>query len=83
LFIPVSGGTCPPLTAPDNGDIDCSLGDDGAPTNGDTCTFTCDDGFELSGSQTQRCRVRNNRGSWRGNPATCNMGMAYSRYKLW
>ena len=62
------------MSAPDNGMIDCSLGGDGVPTNGDTCTFTCNDGFELSGSQSRRCRIRNNRGRWTGNPTTCNMG---------
>ncbi|XP_065903804.1 E-selectin-like [Dysidea avara] len=40
-------GTCPPLTAPDNGDIDREFGDDGFPTRWDACTFTCDPGFEL------------------------------------
>ena len=57
--------------------IDCSLGDDGVPTKGDMCTFTCNNGFDLSGSQTSRCRIRNNRGKWTGNRATCDniMGM--------
>jgi len=67
--------SCDPLSAPDNGMIDCSLGGDGVPTSNDRCRFSCNDGFELSGSQSRRCRIRNNRGSWSGNPATCNMGM--------
>jgi len=58
--------------------IDCSLGGDGVPTRGDSCTFSCNDGFELSGSQTRRCRIRNNRGRWTGSQATCNMGMMYA-----
>ena len=74
----VTGPSCDPLSAPDNGMIDCSLGGDGIPTNGDTCTFTCDDGFELSGSQSRRCRIRNNRRRWTGSPTTCNMGMIYT-----
>ncbi|XP_065894428.1 protein mesh-like isoform X2 [Dysidea avara] len=64
--------SCKPLSAPNNGMIDCSLGDDGVPTNGDMCTFTCNNGFDLSGSQTNKCRIRNNRGKWTGNQATCN-----------
>ena len=32
-------GACPPLTAPDDGTIDCSLGDDGFATEGDSCTL--------------------------------------------
>ena len=35
--------TCPPLTGPDNGDIDCSLGGDGEANPGD---FICDDGLK-------------------------------------
>ncbi|XP_065905187.1 sushi, von Willebrand factor type A, EGF and pentraxin domain-containing protein 1-like [Dysidea avara] len=69
----VAGTSCDPLSAPDNGMIDCSLGGDGVPTAGDTCRFTCNDGFEISGSQARRCRIRNNRGRWTGNQATCNM----------
>ena len=49
---------CTLLTAPDNGDVDCLLGEDGAPTNGDTCAFTCNDGYRLCGSNTRTCRVR-------------------------
>ena len=59
---------CPPLTAPDNGDIDCSLGDDGEANPGDTCTFTCDDGHELSGRGRRTCR---DDGTWSGLAATC------------
>ena len=60
--------TCPPLTAPDNGDIDCSLGDDGEANPGDTCTFTCDDGYELGGSTSRTC---GDDGSWSGTDTTC------------
>ena len=74
----VAGTSCNLLSAPDNGMIDCSLGGDGVPTAGDTCRFTCNDGFEISGSQARRCRIRNNRGRWTGNQATCNMGIIQS-----
>ena len=62
---------CETLTAPDNGDIDCSLGNDGLPTNRDTCSFTCDDGFMLNGSETRTCRIRRGRATWSGDEATC------------
>ena len=64
--------TCPPLTAPGNGDIGCSLGDDGDANPGDTCTFTCDDGYELGGSTSRTC---GDDGSWSGNDTTCTIGM--------
>jgi len=60
--------TCPPLTAPDNGDIDCSLGGDGNANPGDTCAFTCDNGFELSGSASRTCM---NDETWSGSTTSC------------
>ena len=63
---------CPPLTAPDNGLIDCLLGDDGEANPGDTCTFTCDDGYELGGSTSRTC---GDDGSWSGTDTTCTQGM--------
>ena len=62
---------CPSLTNPANGMINCSLGDDGFPSLGDTCTVTCDDGYELTGSNTRTCQ--SNR-SWSGSDATCSRG---------
>ena len=67
---------CPTLTAPDNGIIDCSLGDDGIPTNRDTCTVTCNDGFELRRGATRTCRIQRSRGLWSGRPAICVEGMS-------
>jgi len=63
---------CPPLTAPDNGGIDCSLGDDGHPSLGDTCTFTCDDDYFLSGSESRSCQVD---GRWSGTVPMCIRSM--------
>ena len=60
--------TCQPLTAPSNGMINCSLGDDGVPSYEDTCSFTCDTGYELTGSDTRRCKSD---GSWSGSPVSC------------
>ena len=59
---------CPSLTAPDNGTITCSLGDDEEATVGETCTFTCDGGYELTGSVNRSCQID---GSWSGNETTC------------
>ena len=75
MFITLLLVVCPTLTAPDNGVIVCSLGDDGAPTNEDTCTVTCNDGFDLSGAATRRCRVRRNKGTWTGQKASCTGGI--------
>ena len=61
------------LMAPDNGMIDCSLGDDGVPTNRDTCTVTCNEGFRLHGDATRRCRARQMR--WLGDEARCEPGV--------
>ena len=66
--------TCPPLTAPDNGDIDCSLGGDTDANPGDTCTFTCDDGYELGGSTSRTC---GDDGSWSGTDTTCIRGIVW------
>jgi len=61
--------------APDNGIIDCSLGDDGVPTNRDTCTVTCNYGFMLRGDATRTCRITHRRMEWLGDEARCVAGM--------
>ena len=61
--------TCPRLTAPANGDIDCSLGDDGETNPGDTCTLTCDDGFDLGGSASRTCMDDE---TWSGSTTSCS-----------
>ena len=68
------GRVCPTLMSPDNGMIDCSLGDDGAATNGDTCTVTCNDGFTLRGDATRTCQITR-RIRWLGDEARCVQGM--------
>ena len=66
--------TCPQLVdTPRNGDIDCSLGDDGQPNPGDTCTYTCNDGYGLQeGSTTRTCQ---NDGTWSGKKPRCRRGI--------
>ena len=48
--------------------IVCSLGDDEIPSYEDTCSFTCDTGYELTGSDTRTCQSD---GSWSGSQASC------------
>ena len=59
---------CPLLTEPNNGVMTCSLGDDGVPSYEDTCSFTCNTGYELTGSPQRTCQAN---GSWSGSPVSC------------
>ncbi|XP_065899232.1 uncharacterized protein [Dysidea avara] len=59
---------CPGLTDPNNGTITCSPGDNGVPSYEDTCSFTCNTGYELTGSDTRTCQSD---GSWSGTEAMC------------
>ena len=51
--------------------ISCLLGDDGVPSYEDTCSFTCNTGYGLTGSDTRTCQSD---GSWSGGDATCDRG---------
>ena len=52
--------------------ITCSLGGDGVPGDpGDTCTYTCNNGYELTGSMTRTCQSD---GTWSGSDTTCTRG---------
>ena len=59
---------CSILNHPMNGMINCSLGDDGVHSYEDTCSFTCDTGYELTGSTGRTCQSN---GSWSGLPVSC------------
>ena len=63
--------SCPLLSDPSNGMINCSLGDDEVPSYEDTCSFTCNTGYELTGSESRICQSN---GSWSGNNAVCDRG---------
>ena len=65
---------CSSLTNPNNGVINCSLGDDGVSSYEDTCSFTCNTGYELTGSDTRTCQSN---GSWNGRNVTCGRGNYY------
>ena len=71
--------TCPSLTYLDNGMIGCSLGNNDIPNPGETCSFTCNTGYELTGSDTRSCQ---NDGSWSGSVAICRRGEQTLTYIL-
>ena len=64
--------SCPPLIGPNSGMINCTLGDDNVTYYEDTCSFTCNTGYELTGSDTRTCQSD---GSWSGNDVVCRRGM--------
>ena len=55
--------------------INCSLGDDEVPSYEDTCSFTCNTGYELTGSDTRTCQSD---GSWSGSNSVCRRGNMYN-----
>ena len=61
---------CDNLLTPSNGGMSCSSGRVEVGYEGDTCSFTCNTGYELTGSDTRTCQ---NSGSWSGSESTCNM----------
>ena len=65
----ISIAPCPNLTQPDNGKINCSLGDDGFR---DTCSFTCNTGYDVIGSFTRICQIN---GTWNGIETNCSRGI--------
>ena len=60
--------SCSSLTNLDNGTISCTLKDDKIPSYEDTCSFTCNIGYELTGSTERICQSD---GSWSGSPVSC------------
>ena len=64
--VTVSLVSCPLLTAPDNGMIDCT-----GSLFEDTCTFSCDDGYELTGSENRTCQSDQ---TWSGSDDECRRG---------
>ena len=63
--------SCPSLSNSSSETIDCSLGDDGTPSYEDTCSFTCNTGYELTGSDTRTCQSD---GNWSGSDTVCSRG---------
>ena len=54
-----------------NGNVDCSLADDGTSSYKDTCNVTCNPGYMLTGSDTRMCLSN---GSWSGMDGECKGG---------
>ena len=48
--------------------MNCSLGDDNIASYEDTCSFTCNTGYELTGSTERTCQSD---GSWSGSLVSC------------
>ncbi|XP_065916119.1 uncharacterized protein [Dysidea avara] len=71
--------TCPPLTAPGNGTMNCSSSDDGAHYVGDICTYTCDNGFVLNDTDNRKCQ---NDGSWNSTEPFCDQECTTNGYDV-
>jgi len=62
---------CSNLTAPLNGSItSCSSSTSGVGYERDTCNFTCNTGYELTGSAQITCQSD---GSWNGSTVSCTI----------
>ena len=68
LYVHVYAVLCPDLRDPMNGMISCSLMRSPTFSYEDNCSFTCDTGFELTGSSERTCQSN---GSWSGSPVSC------------
>ena len=74
-FTVFTSAPCTLLNNPDNGVVNCNLGDYGVPSYEDTCSFTCNTGYELTGSESRTCQSD---GSWSGSDAVCTVGQLSS-----
>ena len=64
---------------PAYGNVSCSSGRSGVGYEGDTCSFTCNTGYELTGSDTRTCQ---NNGSWSGSDGVCTRGKYIACFSL-
>ena len=72
MYVHISDIQCNNLSAPANGEILlCSSGRAGVGYEADTCSFTCNTGYELTGSDTRTCQSD---GSWSDSDVTCTRG---------
>ena len=61
--------TCEDLDTPSNGRINCSSNNQLLQYQ-DICTFQCNDGYELQGSEVRQCEAS---GEWNGSRTQCNI----------
>ena len=59
---------CTSLSSPINGNMLCDSTD--VPRYEDQCSFSCDPGYELTGSSSRQCLSN---GSWSGSDVTCDI----------
>ena len=71
MFGIVESKACPALSDPSNGMMNCLLGGDETPSSGESCNFTCNTGYKLTGSESRICQSN---GSWSGSIAMCTRG---------
>ena len=75
LLYSVVGTRCNDLSTPANGEIaSCSSGRTGVGYERDTCNFTCNTGYEVTGSDTRTCQSD---GNWTGGDVVCRRGNVY------
>ena len=70
---------CQELLKFDNGNVTCSVGDDGISSYEDTCTVTCNSGYTLTGSDTKMCLSN---GSWSSMDTVCERGKSHCHARL-
>ena len=61
---------CTSLTSPTNGSISCNSAESDVSRYEDQCSFSCDPGYELTGSSSRQCLPNR---SWSGEPVTCSI----------
>jgi len=61
---------CSELFSPTDGTISCSLESDKILSYEDTCNFSCNTGYELTGSSQRTCQSN---GSWNGSLVSCTI----------
>ena len=68
---------CDNLSTLTNGMMSCSSGREGVGYEGDNCSFTCNTGYELTGSDTRTCQSN---GNWSGTEVACLRGKVIRSY---
>ena len=70
---------CSSLTDPNNGTVNCSLGDDEVHSYEDTCSFTCGTSYGLIGISPRTCQSD---GSQSGSDIMCEKSKYFIQLKL-